>query len=149
MLFGAILGFAVGIAVGWLGAPLAGKELRARATSPSGRRSLADALKRRDQTLAGAQRAAGEARQRAESAAKGAADAASDVAATAQDRVTSTARNIAEQERSLVDRIKERLDEARDAAQEGYDQGVADATQLYDDVRKGRDLEEESEEPGP
>jgi hypothetical protein len=62
--------------------------------------------------------------------------------AKAQDQAASTARTLADHEESLVERIKERIAEARTAAEEGYDQGVADATRLYDDVRKGRDLQQ-------
>ena len=148
MLFGVALGFAIGVAAGWLGAPLAGKELRAKAASSGGRRSLADSLKRRDQTLASARVASVGARRQAETTAQSVADsvgeAASSARATAEDlrhsAAAATSRAL-QQPRTLIERLRDRLDEARSAAQDGYDEGVADAERLYGEVRRGRDLE--------
>jgi gas vesicle protein len=141
MLLGSVLGFVIGVLAGWLGAPLAGKELRAKAVTPSGRRSLADALKRRNQTLADARRnvqhQAGEAADTVAATAARMRNSAEEARSQAAEAVS----RVAEKEQSIVERIKQRLNEARDAASHGYDEGVAEAEQLYDDVRKGRDLE--------
>jgi gas vesicle protein len=148
MFFGLVIGLAAGVVAGWLGAPLAGKELRARAATSSGRRSLADSLKRRNQTLASAQQASAQARLKAENTAQGAADAVGDIASTARASVEDARQKAAEattsaldRPRGLIERLQDRLDDARAAAREGYDQGVYDAERLYEDVRKGRDLE--------
>jgi gas vesicle protein len=148
MFFGLVIGLAAGVVAGWLGAPLAGKELRAKATTSSGRRSLADSLKRRNQTLASARDVTAKARQQAETAAQGAADAVEDIASTARSGVEDARQKAAEatakaldRPRGLIEKLQDRLDDARAAARDGYDQGVDDAEKLYEHVRKGRDLE--------
>ena len=137
MLIGVVLGFAIGVAAGWLGAPLAGKELRAKATSPQGRRSLADSLKMRDQTIACARQALDSARAQAEAAAEATGETVADVTQSAKE----TAEHALERPRTLLDNVKQRIEDARQAADEGYQEGVEDARRNYERMREGRDLE--------
>lgn len=145
MILGLILGFAAGVAAGWLGAPLAGAELRKKAADPDARKSLADSLKKRDQTVAAVRQKTEEARSRLEEIQHGAGESAAQAADSARqtlDQIQASATRAADTAvsapRGVLDAVKDRLQAAREAAGEGYDEGVRDAERLYEDSKAGR-----------
>lgn len=155
MLLGLVLGFAVGVAAGWMGAPLAGAELRRKATSSSERSSLADSLKKHDQTVSTVRDRTAQARERlsdvqqtAGETAAHAVDSAKRTLDQAQVGVTETASRAANKAlsgpRGLVDAVKDRIDVAREAARDGYDEGIRDARLAYIEAKKDSPPEEAS-----
>ncbi|MEX2236524.1 MAG: hypothetical protein WEB00_03160 [Dehalococcoidia bacterium] len=132
MIFGALVGFAVGIGATWLAGPLIQRRGgRAEMQEPSGRKTLADALKRRDQTLAGA-RLVDQVKAQA-----------ADAVTHARDSASSTLESATSAPRGVLDSVKERIRDAREAAREGYDEGVIEARAEYLAMREGRDLDKD------
>jgi gas vesicle protein len=137
MILGIVIGFALGVAGGWLVAPLAGRELRSRAKAGAGKTSLGGALRRRDETVAGVRRRLQSAQQLV---AEGTADGALEEAKAPLEglaQATAAAANTAiSGPSSLVDAIKQRLRETREATRRGYDEGVAEAQRLYETAQE-------------
>lgn len=147
MLLGLVVGFAVGVAAAWLGAPLAGAELRHRAPGGSLRSSLADSLKRRDQTVSSVRKRTTQARDKLTNIQHGAGetaahtiDSAKRTLDQAQVGVSASASRAADKAlsgpRSVADAIKDRIHAAREAARDGYDEGVRDAQLAYIDAKQ-------------